>query len=132
SGSAFRRSRSRTPPGARVRSSVVPEHDQQVANRDRASVVDAVRSHDRFLLTTHENPDGDALGSLLAMKLALDLPAQDTVMYLAGNGPLPQEYGFMELGELKRQLPPDARERVLVALDCANARRMDPVDLLAV
>src|SRR5438270_9027979 len=40
---------------------------------DVAAVVEALRSHDRFLLTTHENPDGDALGSLLATKLALDI-----------------------------------------------------------
>jgi len=31
------------------------------------AVADALRSHDRFLLVTHENPDGDALGSLLAL-----------------------------------------------------------------
>ena len=40
-----------------------------------AAVADAIRSHDRFLLVTHENPDGDALGSILALKLALDAPA---------------------------------------------------------
>ena len=28
-----------------------------------ADVVDAIRANDRFLVTTHENPDGDALGS---------------------------------------------------------------------
>jgi nanoRNase/pAp phosphatase (c-di-AMP/oligoRNAs hydrolase) len=37
---------------------------------DAASVVYGIRSHARFLVTTHENPDGDALGSLLATKLA--------------------------------------------------------------
>jgi nanoRNase/pAp phosphatase (c-di-AMP/oligoRNAs hydrolase) len=38
---------------------------------DRAAVVAALRQHPRFLVTTHENPDGDALGSLLAPKLAI-------------------------------------------------------------
>ena len=38
---------------------------------DLAAVVEALRTHDRFVVTTHENPDGDALGSLLAMHLAL-------------------------------------------------------------
>src|SRR5438067_591035 len=36
---------------------------------DLAAVAEALRAHDRFLLTTHENPDGDALGSLLAAEL---------------------------------------------------------------
>ena len=93
---------------------------------DLAAVVEALRSHDRFLLITHENPDGDALGSLLAMKLALDELDKDTVMYLYGNVPLPQEYQFMALGELAREVPADVSTRVLVALDCANERRLGP------
>src|SRR5919201_1437579 len=91
-----------------------------------AAVADAIRSHDRCLLSTHENPDGDALGSILAMKLALDQLGNDNVMYLYGDAPLPAEYRFMELGELRRQLPPDWRERVLVAVDCANESRLGP------
>src|SRR5690348_17873831 len=67
---------------------------------DVAAVVEALRSHDRFLLTTHENPDGDALGSLLAAKLALDQLGKDDVMVLYGDSPLPGEYAFMELGDL--------------------------------
>jgi phosphoesterase RecJ-like protein len=91
-----------------------------------AAVADALRSHDRFLLVTHENPDGDALGSILAMKLALDALGKDSEMYLYGDAPLPREYGFMPLDTLHRRLPGDASERVLVALDCANAQRLGP------
>src|SRR5881396_1105038 len=82
-----------------------------------AAVGDAIRSHDRFLLVTHENPDGDALGSILALKLALDSLGKDSVMYLYGDAPLPREYGFMELSGIRRKPPSDASERVLVALD---------------
>lgn len=91
---------------------------------DLAAVAEAVRSHDRFLLITHENPDGDALGSLLAMKLGLDQLGKDAVMYLAGDAPLPQEYAFMPLDRLGRTPPADASERTLVALDCANESRL--------
>jgi bifunctional oligoribonuclease and PAP phosphatase NrnA len=94
---------------------------------DLQAVVDALRSHDRFLLVTHENPDGDALGSLLATKLALDSLGKDSEMYLYGDAPLPREYGFMPLNGLRRELPEDAGDRVLVALDCANESRMGPV-----
>src|SRR5436189_4143098 len=95
-----------------------------------AEVADAIRSHDRFLLVTHENPDGDALGSLLATKLALDQLGKDSVMYLYGEAPLPKEYGFMELSGIVREPPPDAPERVLVALDCANESRIGPDESL--
>jgi phosphoesterase RecJ-like protein len=93
---------------------------------DVAAVADAIRSHDRFLIVTHENPDGDALGSILAMKLALDQLGKDSVMYLYGEAPLPTEYSFMPLAELRRLLPDGWRERVLLALDCANERRIGP------
>src|ERR687887_624048 len=91
-----------------------------------AAVADAIRSHDRFFLVTHEKPHGDALRSLLPMKLALDQLGKDAVMYLYGDAPLPAEYRFMELGDLHRKLPDDWRERVLLALDCANEHRLGP------
>jgi len=93
---------------------------------DLQAVADALRSHDRFLLVTHENPDGDALGSLLATKLALDQLGKDSVMYLYGDAPLPKEYGFLDLSGIVREPPVDAGERVLVAVDCANETRMGP------
>src|ERR687886_2995703 len=91
---------------------------------DLAAVVDAMRSHDRFLVTTHENPDGDALGSLLATTLALRQLGKDAYMYLAGHAPLPGEYTFMALEELKRELPQESDDRVLLAVDCANESRL--------
>src|ERR671922_1540075 len=89
-------------------------------------VAAAIREHDRFLLTTHENPDGDSLGSILALQLALRQLGKDSVMYLQGTTPLPKEYEFMELNELRRGPPPDPDGRVVVALDCANERRPRP------
>src|SRR5206468_5526559 len=47
-------------------------------------------------------------------------------MYLAGHAPLPAEYSFMPLGELQRRVPPDAGERLLLAVDCANESRLGP------
>src|SRR5947199_6324614 len=92
---------------------------------DLDAVVEALRSHDRFLVTTHENPDGDALGSLLAATLALRQLGKDVYMYLAGHTPLPGEYAFMQLDDLERTLPAGA-ERVLLAVDCANESRLGP------
>jgi phosphoesterase RecJ-like protein len=99
---------------------------RQGTSDDLRAVAEALRSHDRFLLVTHESPDGDALGSLLATKLALDSLGKDSVMYLYGDAPLPREYSFMQLDQLQRDLPADAAARVLVALDCANEERMGP------
>jgi phosphoesterase RecJ-like protein len=93
---------------------------------DLSAVAAALREHERVLVTTHENPDGDALGSLLASNLALQQLGKDTVMYLGGEAPLPAEYAFMELDDLVRQVPEDAAERALLAVDCANESRLGP------
>jgi phosphoesterase RecJ-like protein len=98
----------------------------QTKTNDVAAVVDALASRDRFLVTSHEAPDGDALGSLLAAGLALEQLGKDVVMFLGGPAPLPAEYRFLELAErgLVRELPADAGERTLVALDCASLARV--------
>src|SRR6478672_804714 len=93
---------------------------------DLQAVVAALREHDRFLVVTHENPDGDALGSLLATTLTLRELGKDVEMYLGGSGALPREYAFMHLDGLRRSLPDDLERRVLVAVDCAKADRMGP------
>jgi phosphoesterase RecJ-like protein len=97
---------------------------------DLRRVAEAIRAHDRFLITTHENPDGDSLGSILAMKLALEQLGKDGVMYLSGGTPLPKEYLFMPLEGIERTPPDDAADRVVLALDCANARRIGPDESL--
>ena len=98
----------------------------QTTKAELDGVTDAIRSNDRFLVTTHENPDGDALGSLLAAKLGLEQLGKDVVMYLAGETPLPREYSWMPFGNLRRTLPEDAADRILLALDCANENRLGP------
>jgi phosphoesterase RecJ-like protein len=98
---------------------------------DLKAIADALRQNDRFLVVTHENPDGDALGSLLAATLALRELGKDVVMYLAGQTPLPREYAFMPLEELLRERPDDAGDRVLLAVDCAKEDRIGDEALLA-
>jgi bifunctional oligoribonuclease and PAP phosphatase NrnA len=93
---------------------------------DLQAVVDAIRAHERFIVTTHENPDGDALGSLLAANRALRALGKDSVMFLGGIAPLPGEYRFLQFGELVRELPADTHERVLLTVDCANESRIGP------
>jgi bifunctional oligoribonuclease and PAP phosphatase NrnA len=100
--------------------------ERTAALTDFDAVVEAVAAHERFLVVTHENPDGDALGSMLGATLGLRALGKDALMYLAVAAPLPAEYGFMQLGELLREPPADVGERVLLALDCANERRLGP------
>src|SRR5215218_217451 len=89
-----------------------------------------IRAADRFLLTTHENPDGDALGSLLAMHRILEALGKDSVMFLAAKEfPLPVEYRFLPLEEVFHEPPADIPDRVVMFLDCGNIDRV-PMDFL--
>jgi bifunctional oligoribonuclease and PAP phosphatase NrnA len=97
---------------------------------DMESVAAEIRGAERFLLTTHEGPDGDALGSLLGMHHLLGQLGKDSVMFLAAKEfPLPIEYRFLPLEEVFHEPPADMADRTVVFLDCGNIERM-PFDFL--
>ena len=101
-----------------------------VATSDLERVSAELRARDRFLLTAHEGPDGDALGSLLGLHKLLTQLGKDSVMFLAAKEfPLPIEYRFLPLEEVFHEPPADMADRTVIFLDCGNIDRM-PVDWL--
>jgi phosphoesterase RecJ-like protein len=97
---------------------------------ERHQVLDELRGADKFFLTTHENPDGDALGSLRAMQLVLEALGKDSVMFMSPDQfPLPREYRHMPFDDVLGDPPADLEERLVVFLDCGNIDRM-PVEFL--
>ncbi|HET7120360.1 MAG TPA: bifunctional oligoribonuclease/PAP phosphatase NrnA [Solirubrobacterales bacterium] len=97
---------------------------------DLERVSQELRARDRFLLTAHEGPDGDALGSLLGMHKVLTQLGKDSLMFLAAKEfPLPVEYRFLPLEEVFHEPPADMADRTVIFLDCGNIDRM-PVDWL--
>ena len=95
-----------------------------------AEVAEEIRAADRFLLTTHEGPDGDALGSLLATHKLLQQLGKDSVMFLAAKEfPLPVEYRFLPARGGVPRAAGRSRGPVGGFLDCGNIDRM-PVDFL--
>ena len=92
---------------------------------DLDAVANEIRTGHRFLLTTHEGPDGDALGSLLATHHLLEQLGKDSVMFLpAKEFPLPVEYRFLPLTNVFHEAPADVVDRTLIFLDCGNLDRM--------
>ena len=101
--------------------SIATEQEQAVAE---------LRAADKLLLTTHENPDGDALGSLLAMHWILEQLGKDSVMFMSPDEfPLPWEYRAWTFDGIAGTPPDDVAQRTIVFLDCGNIDRM-PVDFL--
>jgi phosphoesterase RecJ-like protein len=52
-------------------------------------IVDAVRARQRFVLSSHTRPDGDSIGSQLAMAFALRAMGKDALVVNAGPAPPP-------------------------------------------
>jgi bifunctional oligoribonuclease and PAP phosphatase NrnA len=95
-----------------------------VALDTRSRVLDAIRTTERFVLVSHEHPDGDALGSLVAMQGVLRALGKDSVIAIAPEEfPLPQEYRFFALDGLCTAAPADLDRRTAIFLDCGNLDR---------
>jgi phosphoesterase RecJ-like protein len=96
----------------------------------RSDVLRKLRDEDRFVLVTHEGPDGDAIGSLVGLHGILRSMGKDAVMYMAPRDlPLPYEYAWLDMDGLVSTPPSDAATRTLVFLDCGNVER-NPVESL--
>jgi bifunctional oligoribonuclease and PAP phosphatase NrnA len=90
----------------------------------RAEVLGAIREGEKFMLVTHENPDGDALGSLVAMQGVMRALGKDSLMFIGHDEfPLPYEYAFFEFDGLVSDVPDDVAGRTIVFLDCGNFDR---------
>ncbi|TAL39114.1 MAG: bifunctional oligoribonuclease/PAP phosphatase NrnA [Spirochaetes bacterium] len=78
-------------------------------------------AHERFLISTHESPDGDGLGAEIAFNELLGkLGKKSSIL---NSDPLPEKYKFMDPdGEIgvfdpAESLPPDIGDYVLFVLD---------------
>jgi phosphoesterase RecJ-like protein len=97
------------------------DHD---ARSTRELVLERIREDTRFALATHDNPDGDALGSLVAMQGLLSALGKDSAMFIGAEDlPLPQEYSLFGLEGLIEEPPEDVADRTVVFLDCGNIDR---------
>ncbi|GIW79010.1 MAG: phosphodiesterase [Gemmatales bacterium] len=72
---------------------------------DWTPFVEFVKRHRKFMLTTHVRPDGDGLGSMLALAESLRDQGKQVTSVVASS--LPQRYAFLDPnGTVARFLPP--------------------------
>jgi bifunctional oligoribonuclease and PAP phosphatase NrnA len=87
-------------------------------------VLERLREDTLFVLATHENPDGDALGSLMGMHGLLSSLGKDAPMFIdASDLPLAHEYRSPALEQAIQAPPQDIAARTVVMLDCGNIDR---------
>lgn len=96
------------------------EHDAELAR----CLLAFERGH-RFLVTMHEFPDGDALGSALALGLALSERGKDVTVYSPQGAP-PNLRFLPGADRIVRTLASDERFDVCIACDAGDDTRLGP------
>lgn len=87
------------------------------------TIIDHFELNRTFLLASHTHPDGDAIGSLLALGLALTAMGKAVVLY--NESPIPAVYRFLpSVHTVTQQLPPERYFDAVVLLDCGDLERV--------
>ena len=99
-----------------------------------AAAVDFLNRTQRFIITAHETPDADALGSECAMLRALRNMRKEAVILNADQTPRKFAYmdpdGIVKVLENAESLPPDIAEYSLLILDTNDVRNIGLVGSL--
>lgn len=80
-----------------------------------------IAAHGSFLVTSHENPDGDAVGSILALGNHLARLGKEVTVYL--RDPFPEQYAFLPMADRVVHAIPDRTFDVCFVLDVGEFRR---------
>lgn len=84
-------------------------------------IVEEIRNNHSFLLTSHEGPDGDAVGSTLALASLLRKIGKDVHVHF--RDPIPELYGFLPGVDTVMSTIPDRDFNVAFVLDIGDLRR---------
>ncbi len=95
-----------------------PGHEQSITE-----LLALIDEHEHFLVVAHTNPDGDAVGSTLAMGLLLEKMGKRVTFY--NRDPMPFNFRFLPAASRwVTCLPDDLDVDVIVVLDCAQLHRV--------
>lgn len=87
-------------------------------------IIDAIRAAHTVALVSHVNPDGDTIGSTLALKNGLDKLGKKTAVFCQDK--VPDNISFLK-GVAEYRKPGDAADErfdLLICVDVADVRRM--------
>ncbi len=86
-------------------------------------VIDQLKTCKNILLTTHAEPDGDALGSLIALGLVLEQQNKNITLY--NEDPTPAIYRFLpSISRIKHEIGDVSGFDTAIILDCGSLDRV--------
>jgi len=86
------------------------------------SICEAIRSRQRFLLTSHARPDGDSIGSQLAMAFALEALGKEVRLVNADAAP-DHYFEFPGVDRIEIASQTDAEADALIVMECSDLGR---------
>jgi len=89
-------------------------------------VKQAINKFDTFLISSHINPEGDSVGSQIA--LAILLKKLGKKAFILNESPVPHVLGFMNgVGGILKEVPRDFDFQAAIILDCPDITRIGTV-----
>ena len=82
----------------------------------------------KVLITGHVNPDGDALGSGLAMKLVLDNLGYSTTVSYDYTNKISEELSFLPIEHVSKFNTLDSKYDLSIVFDCGDPRRLGKLE----
>ena len=97
-------------------------------NTSAQAVAAAIRERHTFIITSHARPDGDAIGSSMALALALDTMGKRSRVVLKDPVPAPYAY-FPALDRIERRDRVDGPADAAIVLECSDLTRPEVAGL---
>ena len=111
---------------------ILHELEEEWQLKELERIVSALKETATIGIASHINPDGDSVGSLLALAMVLDGAGKRVRPCIPEPWKFPPPYGFLPGREMLID-PGDLEEglELFVALDCSNPERLGPLQAKA-
>ncbi len=104
----------------------IPKTEPIIDHNKLAAIAEILKKEDKFFLACHIRPDGDAIGSMLALGRSLILQGKKVTMYCAD--PVPEQLRFLKGSEdITTDIDIPLEETILIVLDCNEPKRIGPL-----
>jgi phosphoesterase RecJ-like protein len=89
-------------------------------------IINHLKNSNHIIIASHKNPDGDAIGSLIAMGLALEALNKNITLY--NESSIPSVYRFLpSVEKIVRQIKETNTYDTAIILDCADFQRIGKI-----
>ena len=94
-----------------------------IKNNEVRKLIEVLKNEDNFGIIGHIRPDGDCIGSQIALYLTLQSMGKKVRMF--NKGPIPDYYLFLSnITEIEKEWPLNPEPNILIFIDCGEPDRV--------